>query len=291
MLFRSDGKSTQSSVKLWSGGIWNKVKSLINIDDDYKVETPTAVMEVRGTLYLVSIDPKSGITTVDVMDGTVAGAQNRERTHSGQEYLVTMGEELRFDSITGLLSGKQAIDLQNLVENVEPRMLAKIATDLTDQIDQFIEQARNAQVNYNETQDISQIERALALAHKATKLVNLAQNLVDEIKSSAKATQVDEMLQELGKNLNGLDNELGNKSQEAQTTETQILSTARAGGLTQDKIEELLEGRPTSLPPNETKEPPSNSSGGGGRVSIYLLTATPSPGSVVGTTRVASLPS
>ncbi|MBC2727352.1 X2-like carbohydrate binding domain-containing protein [Desulfosporosinus sp.] len=255
----SDGESTQSSVKLWSGGIWNKVKSLINIDDDYEVETPTAVMGVRGTLYLVSIDPDSGITTVDVMDGTVAGTQNRQRTHSGQEYLVTMGEELVFDSLTGLLSGKQAINLQNLVENVEPNMLVQIVIDLNDQIDVFIEQAKNAQANYNETKDISQIERALALVHKATNLVNFAQKLVDEIESSSNETQVDELLRELEKNLTQLDQEIGNKSQDAQITESQIISTARAGGLTQDRIEELLEGAlRASLPPDESKEQPSD---------------------------------
>jgi len=61
----------QSSIELWAGSVWSKVKSLVNIDDKYEVETPTAVMGVRGTLYLVSVDQTTGSTQSDVIDGTV----------------------------------------------------------------------------------------------------------------------------------------------------------------------------------------------------------------------------
>lgn len=85
----------QSSIELWSGSIWNKVKSLVNIDDKYEVETPTAVMGVRGTLYLVTVDPQNGSTQSDVIDGVVGVGQNREKTQAAPIQLVTMGQTCR----------------------------------------------------------------------------------------------------------------------------------------------------------------------------------------------------
>jgi len=72
----------QSSVQLWSGSVWSKVKSLVNIDDKYEVETPTAVMGVRGTLYLVSVDQDTGSTQSHVIDGAVGVSQNNEGTQA-----------------------------------------------------------------------------------------------------------------------------------------------------------------------------------------------------------------
>lgn len=43
----SDGNK-KSKLKVWAGSLWVKVKSLAGSNDEFEVETPTAVMGVRG---------------------------------------------------------------------------------------------------------------------------------------------------------------------------------------------------------------------------------------------------
>lgn len=69
-LKQSSGKKT--IFKLWAGYIWVKVKSLINSSDEFEVETPTAVMGVRGTQFFAGVDPFTGETKVIVGAGVVS---------------------------------------------------------------------------------------------------------------------------------------------------------------------------------------------------------------------------
>lgn len=64
----------QSKVKAWAGGVWSKVKSLVGDDESFEVETPTAVMGVRGTHFYVVVDPVTGETRMAVAAGRVAAA-------------------------------------------------------------------------------------------------------------------------------------------------------------------------------------------------------------------------
>lgn len=65
-------EASQASIKVWSGQMWNKVKRLFNVDDEFEVETPTAIMGVRGTMFLTYVDPASKDSRLSVIDGVVA---------------------------------------------------------------------------------------------------------------------------------------------------------------------------------------------------------------------------
>ena len=56
----SSNGNKKSKLKVWAGSIWVKVKSLAGVDDEFEVETPTAVMGVRGTQFYVFVDPATG---------------------------------------------------------------------------------------------------------------------------------------------------------------------------------------------------------------------------------------
>jgi len=62
----------KSKFKLWAGSVWNKVKTLAGAQDEFEVETPTAVMGVRGTQFMVVFDPVSGRLMVTTAAGIVA---------------------------------------------------------------------------------------------------------------------------------------------------------------------------------------------------------------------------
>lgn len=72
-------EGSKSKFKMWAGSLWNKVKSLVGADDEFEVETPTAVMGVRGTQFFVAFDPATGKVTVTTAAGIVqAGPKGAE---------------------------------------------------------------------------------------------------------------------------------------------------------------------------------------------------------------------
>jgi hypothetical protein len=65
-----DGKKT--SVSMWSGSVYAKASKLVG-GDKLEIETPTAVMGVRGTHFIAAVDPDLGDTSIFVMAGVVEG--------------------------------------------------------------------------------------------------------------------------------------------------------------------------------------------------------------------------
>ncbi len=108
------------------------------MDDKYEIETPTAVMGARGTLYLVSIDQETGSNQSDVLEGTVAVTQNREGTQAAPIQLVTMGKTLRLVSLTDPLPENQVISQQELIKNTQPEILAKLINDLIERTEELV---------------------------------------------------------------------------------------------------------------------------------------------------------
>ncbi|WP_010491378.1 FecR domain-containing protein [Paenibacillus elgii] len=70
---KNGGKKTK--VKSWAGSLWAKVKSLIGSEEEFEVETPTAVMGVRGTNFMTSVNWKTGETTMAVAAGIVSASE------------------------------------------------------------------------------------------------------------------------------------------------------------------------------------------------------------------------
>ncbi|MFC5470028.1 cadherin-like beta sandwich domain-containing protein [Cohnella suwonensis] len=67
----SNSKGTTTKVSLYNGKAWVDVKSISSKDDEFTLETPTAIMGVRGTHLLVTVDPVSGATHLTVAAGVV----------------------------------------------------------------------------------------------------------------------------------------------------------------------------------------------------------------------------
>ncbi|TLS54235.1 hypothetical protein FE782_02495 [Paenibacillus antri] len=70
---------SDTAVKTWAGSMYNKVEKITGSSSTYKVETPTAVMGVRGTHFMVSIDPITGLPTMFVSAGRVEAGNPGQR--------------------------------------------------------------------------------------------------------------------------------------------------------------------------------------------------------------------
>ncbi|MDI4645942.1 cadherin-like beta sandwich domain-containing protein [Cohnella hashimotonis] len=137
----SDKKGTVTKVSMLRGTAWVDVKSIKSKEDDFRLETPTAVMGVRGTAFYASVHPLSGSTTTAVLSGVVQFGKigrtasgdttlnlypTQEITvHSGddpaavpeQTMLMNIGELVRGMPpavVASLLRSKQKIDDENL---------------------------------------------------------------------------------------------------------------------------------------------------------------------------------
>ncbi len=95
----SDRNGTTTKVSMWSGSAWADVKSITSKDDEFKLETPTAVMGVRGTHLLVSVDPATGDTRLIVAAGVVrtettgSGERQEKDVYPTQRALITDANE------------------------------------------------------------------------------------------------------------------------------------------------------------------------------------------------------
>jgi hypothetical protein len=120
------GKGKKSKIKMWAGSLWSSVKKLGG-GDDYEVETPTAVMAVRGTKVLTSVNPETGETYVAVAAGTVSANTNSDKdtnnnnntsdSSNKKTVLIAPSQQLTLDSRS------EVDDLENKVAIIDPDKL------------------------------------------------------------------------------------------------------------------------------------------------------------------------
>lgn len=123
---KNGGKKTK--VKSWAGSLWAKVKSLIGSEDEFEVETPTAVMGVRGTNFMTSVSGKTGETTMAVAAGIVSASEagsaaDGRKTQDAGIVSVYPAQQVKLNS-----SGPTN-DLRTRAEYADPKALAEAADE------------------------------------------------------------------------------------------------------------------------------------------------------------------
>ena len=268
----------QSSLELWAGSIWNKVKSLVNMDDKYEVETPTAVMGVRGTLYLVSVDPETGFTQSNVIDGAVGVTQNKEDTQATPIQLVTMGKTLKLVSLSDPLPDNQIIDQKGLIKTTQPEILVKLSNDIIERTKELIDNTKGQQQSFGQTGDINNIRSALGTSFKLVELAGFGKELMDNLQKSDKLEVVKQVLEENNQTIEQLQTTINTLKAESEQIRSEVMKTAKDLGLSQDQIDAIGQ-EATGAPSTPDSAPtatltPEPSGGGGGGNSTTSLTST-----------------
>lgn len=127
----STRKGTTTKVSLWSGSAWVDVKSIQSSSDEFTLETPTAVMGVRGTHLNVFVDPITGLTITTVGAGVVSASTNtndpnkRETklVYPTQQVTVTNGQPSPATQTNVFIT---QMDLSQLVSNASPALIEAI---------------------------------------------------------------------------------------------------------------------------------------------------------------------
>ncbi|WP_183192910.1 Ig-like domain-containing protein [Brevibacillus nitrificans] len=137
--------SNQTNLKVWSGSVFIKVKPFTNKQDKFTISTPTAIMGVRGTQLLVSIDPNTGSSSVFVASGTVA-TQAPGNSQIQNIYAGMLGSYYPSTNGVSTLPPESAvsfIQVEDLLQSLSPQIIEalirnKALMDL--EHDQFIAQ-------------------------------------------------------------------------------------------------------------------------------------------------------
>ncbi len=144
----SNKKGTTTKVSMWSGSAWVDVKSITNKDDQFTLETPTAVMGVRGTHLLVTVNPDTGATNLMVAAGVVqttstAGGGQSQNVYPTQNALITKDGEDGSDVTIA------PADLETLMQQGDAEIVKAIiqgAKDITAENEQYVQRYESGEV-------------------------------------------------------------------------------------------------------------------------------------------------
>lgn len=140
----SDRSGTRTKVSMFNGSAWVDVKSIASKNDEFTLETPTAIMGVRGTHLLVAVDPDSGVTRLTV----AAGVVNTQPTGNGEPRDVKPGDNAlvtKDNSDNGEVI-IAPVDLNLLMKQTDKSIVeaivkaaGEIAKENTDKLDRYFE--------------------------------------------------------------------------------------------------------------------------------------------------------
>ncbi|WP_020616912.1 FecR family protein [Paenibacillus daejeonensis] len=136
-----DDKGTKTKMNIWAGSLWVKVKSITNASDQFELETPTAIMGVRGTHFLVVVEPKTGITTLASLSGIVTGKHTSKQSDSAvypSQQIVLLPDEEPGELVT-------VVNFQELISQLGKDIIEEIirsADDIRRENDLMIERIK-----------------------------------------------------------------------------------------------------------------------------------------------------
>lgn len=115
---------TDTAVKTWSGSMYNKVEKITGTSNTYKVETPTAVMGVRGTHFTITFDPIYGEPTLIVSSGIVGSSSSGDS--DPRTVVVLPSQQITLYPDADPAAGVGYVDPDNVLGNVDPEVIAAI---------------------------------------------------------------------------------------------------------------------------------------------------------------------
>ncbi|WEK53686.1 MAG: Ig-like domain-containing protein [Candidatus Cohnella colombiensis] len=202
---------TKTKVTMFNGNAWIDVKSIETKDDQFTIETPTAIMGVRGTHLFVGIDPVTGAMKLIVGAGVVSATPSGLNTEDQSQKMTFIYplQQISIDGDGSDSSSPQVFDIQSFINNVQqPAVLESLLRSMSDinkENELFIERMREKLQGDSSTGqfpslpdlDPSEVERLqLNLSHL---IAAIAKTAIDSKKLTQ--SQLDSILNEMNKTL------------------------------------------------------------------------------------------
>jgi len=194
-----------TSLVLWSGMIGASVSPLVDSLDTFKIMTATAQTDVRGTNFIVGIDPVTGVSKLYVSSGLVQGSgsganQNPVSVYPAQQLSLIPGAD------AGVPNLPDIVDLADFISQASPTVIEALLKQMQ-RVEQenaeMLERIKNAAAGsdpggnpYNlSPYELDQFERNLE-----NLLANIAKQALDLGKLNK--DQLQEIIDEANKKLN-----------------------------------------------------------------------------------------
>ncbi|WP_096203094.1 FecR domain-containing protein [Bacillus sp. FJAT-45350] len=259
-------------VKQESGGLWSKIKGVFGAGDRHRVETSTAVMGVRGTLFLTVVNQESGNERVAVVDGELGIERSRASgvTDPLNEPRVRPGQEQSLDEDS---SEPIAINYQETIESIDDVLVVEMITDAIEAAEERTEEANKEVEELDGMNDLEKAKRALEMAASAELLSRITETIVQQTQRSNKVEAINSRLQIREQSLEQLAERAREVRQNAEETRSNVEQRAREVGVSEDDIEQSREEttrviteieETTTEQSQPTASPPSSGGGGGG---------------------------
>ncbi|MFD2613231.1 FecR domain-containing protein [Paenibacillus gansuensis] len=222
----------KSKLKLISGSVYSSVSKL-NGDDEFQIETPTAVMGVRGTHFVVVVNPMTGVVSTVVMSGVVkstsiqnisTGAGNAQQSNTVHLYPA---QQIQLDTRTGtgpIEARVEVVNIGQLIGNSSPDVIKAMisnAASIQKENEAFIEQMMRTL-----EQGGKKLEEKSALVFASQDdLSNIAANLNNLIGNAAKEALNQKKIEKnlLDKLIEEANKSIGNPAQKIDVTKVKPL--------------------------------------------------------------------
>ncbi|MFK7696687.1 FecR domain-containing protein, partial [Paenibacillus sp. HJGM_3] len=206
----------KSKLKVWAGSLWFKVKKLVNAEDEFEVETPTAVMGVRGSNGY--IETKLGqifaIMASGVLNASSTGNENEDASASANIY---PGQQFTLpDSGAGVdpSVGVAPLNIEEFVSRANPAMIVQLIEtiqQIAEENQTFIEQVGTGTKQVDPKSGLT-LSDAGTLSQFGGNLTNLVANIAKVAKDTNKvdAKEMDTLIAKVNESLTGEKIDLAN---------------------------------------------------------------------------------
>lgn len=257
-----------TSIKLSSGGLWSKVKRFFGASDTYEIQTPTAIMGVRGTLFHVDVNADDAM--LRVFDGLVGVQGSRDN----DEREVAVFEQHRTGD-TDESSDKEQLDLRSYLQEADASIIVQTLQDIIETIELRGARALERGQAYHETGEKDELINALQDAHQSVLLAELSQAITQEIQQSPRLGEIQYTMIERGLGWGTLLQQTQSGLRESNDIARQIEAIADDANISTSDREPIEQPINDKIEQIRDSQPPSTGGSSGG--------SSPDPGTDPGT--------
>lgn len=265
LMILSKYSNKKVTVKQQSGSLWYKVKNLGTSGNRHKVKTSTAIMGVRGTLFLTEIASQGSSGVMEclrVLDGRLNVEQLNNTGYSGD---INAGEQ-----ITDTDNEPRPIDYNELFASVDSNLAVEIVLDTISVAQERLEQALELLDVLSE--EGGQLDNAqelalelIQLAAKAEAQAKIALNVLQAAANSPVANEIEQML---GTNFSQEVQRMNEILKQAQNTRDEADRIAEELDIPEEVVNEVREEGQNMVDRIPEPAPQQPSEGGGGTTTL-----------------------
>ncbi|WP_339251618.1 FecR domain-containing protein [Sporosarcina sp. FSL W8-0480] len=201
---RNEAGKKVTKLLIWAGSVLSNVNPDKNRKDVFEVNTPGQSIGAKGTLFLVTVDPGTGRTTLSVLDGIV-GIRSDSDTGSDKDRQLIHPAQQTIQYPDEIGATVEFLNFEDLNSQLTLHMLEQIAS-LKDKFDkeneEFIEETRRQLLNgtsldsllFNSVEELQRYERNIQFL-----MEHILQAAIDSGKSSS--ADIERIIREANRSL------------------------------------------------------------------------------------------